>query len=196
MTHIELRDAIKTRIGFSQEAGAGFTLTAPNTTTVSGRFYQDEHPFVTVMNIEAFQYPVSADDTAFNTYLTQLRERCAMGVVTDVIETTEVPADYLTNRESIFDNALIKKMGIIIAEIMLTSQRSNSAERVGKDFMRQLFFELNGNTGNPQLPQFQGLRGRYKQEVQRLKDLLGHRKTLSTYTHRVLDKTDDNIVKF
>ena len=196
MTQAQLKTALISRLGFRSEAGVGFTLDSDNLTTDSGKYYQDEHPYVTLDNIKAFMDPAPGSDSVFNAYLDTLRDRAVMGVISDVIETTEVPDDYVTGRENIFDNAISKKMGIIVAEVMMSSKRSNLHERVGKEFLQRLFFELNGNSGNPNMPKFQGLRSRYEQEVQRLKKKLGHGKSLRTITYKAVDYLDDELTKW
>lgn len=196
MTQLDLRDSLLTRVGFRQEADLGFTVDADNLTSDSGRFFQDEHPFVTLHNLKAFADPQPESDSVFNALMDTLRDRAVMGTIADVIETPEVPDNLITGRENIFDNAIIKRMSIIIGEIMLTSKRSNLSERVGKEFMQRLFFEINGNEGNPAMPKFIGLRSRYEQEVRRLKGLLGHRKSLNTVTYKNVNYLDDEILKW
>lgn len=196
MTHRDLQIALVSRIGFRQGSDASYSIDSTNLRSDSGRYFQDEHAYVSLKNIESFMDPAATNSVEFNEFLTSLRSRCVMGVITDVIETVEVPEGYLNNRQNIFDSAIMKRMAISIAEIMLTSSRSNVAERVGKEFLQRLFFELNGNSGNPQMPKYLGLRSRYEQEVNRLKGVLGHKKTLKTATYTVSDFTDDEAIVF
>ena len=196
MTLIELKAALLNRIGFRQETGVGFTVNADNLESQSQRFYQDDHKFVTLHKIVDYADPALVTDEEFNAFLTDLRESVVMGTITDVIETSEVPEGFLLNRENLFDSAIIKKMAIQVGEVMLTSTRSNLNERVGKEFLQRLFFELNGNSGNPAMPNFYGLRTRYEQEIERIKSLLGHQKALSVTTYRTNDYLDDDLIKF
>jgi hypothetical protein len=195
MTHIELRDSLLTRIGFLNEASSKFAVNTANSTTVSGRYFQDEHPSVTLANVLSTMENNPADAAEFNVYLAQLIKRSIILVLSDVLEVTELPVDFLLDRENILDNAISKRMCIVVGETILTSTRSNSTEAITKQFQQQLFFELNGNEGNPKFPNYVGIKSRYGAEIERLKDALGQEKMLDVITFKTPNYEDiDKII--
>ncbi len=193
MTHTELRDLLLTRIGFFNEAGAKLSVDTANSTSDSSRYFQDEHASVTLDNIYYTMERVPADAAEFNVYLAQLIKRSVILVLSDVFEVTELPDNIIEGRENILDNAISKRMCIVVGESILSSTRSNRTEAITKQFQQQLFFEINGNEGNPKFPEYVGMKSRYGQEIEKAKDLLGQEKMLDVITFRLpnYDNTDN-----
>ena len=193
MTHIELRDDLDSRIGWSQTPSTfPLTLDAENLTSDSGRYFNlDEHSFVTLDIIYNTMEEVGADAPTFNAHLKKLRDRAILLVLADVFRVSDVQDDVLTGRVNLFDNAISKRLAIIIAEEILLSLRSNKTERVTKELQQKVFWELNGNESNietnpnPNFPTFVGLKSRYGQEVNRLRDILNQEEALDVFTLRL-----------
>jgi len=70
MTISEAKDILVDRIGWrDDETVLGFALSANNSTTVSGKFFQSEHSCVTLANIRDCQPIVNISESKFNSYL-------------------------------------------------------------------------------------------------------------------------------
>lgn len=202
MTQVELRDLLIERVGWKQPTNSTYTLDATSQISESGRYFQDEYPSVTIKNIMATANDLEEPtDEECNAYLQDLTKRACLLVVSDVFRVMDIMDDVLTNRVSIFDDCITKRMAIIVGEIILNSTRSNHTERITKEQMQQLFFELNGNAdsassrANPNFPTYIGLKSRYGMAVSELKDLLGQEKALDVFTHRIPNwRDDENII--
>lgn len=203
MTVVELRDALLGRVGWKQPTGFQFTLSAEVTATASGLYFQDGYPMVELNRLVALQRDVDIDQGGFNAYLTDLKRQTVTLVVSDVLEQSFIHEDVLTDRPNVFDDAIMKRMAIIVGEIILTSNRSNSTERLSKEQIQQLFFEINGNSEgssnpNPNFPTYVGLKSRYGRAISRVKDYLDQEKSLDSFTFALpnYDELDDGKTYF
>lgn len=196
MDHVELRDILVDRVGFKQLTDGSFTLDATTITTDSGRYFEDEHPIVTVRNILATTQEIATDDAGANTLLQSLVKRACIQVVGDVFEVSDIPDDILTNRENIFDDCISKRMAINVGELVINSTRSNLTETITKEIQQKIFFEINGNEGNKNFPTYVGLKSRYGACIEKLKDSLQQEKALDVFTHRLpnYDNPDEYII--
>lgn len=191
MNHVELRDILIGRIGFKQPTDVSFTLDVATKKSDSGRYFEDEHPVVTVRNILATTQEIATDDAGANTLLQSLVKRACIQVVGDVFEVSDIPDDILTNRANIFDDCISKRMAINVGELIVNSTRSNLTELITKEIQQTIFFELNGNAdssssrANPNFPTYVGLKSRYGMAIQKLKDSLGQQDMLDVFTHRL-----------
>lgn len=174
MTYTEARNVLNHRVNWRDTTN---TLTVENTTTQSGRYFQDEHSAITLDNIRACQPNSSITEASFNQYLTQLRHGAILQVLADVYgsesEITEKELDY---NVGVFDNAISLRMMVIVAELIITSTRSNRIERLTKEFVQQLHFDVNGNYGqnlNPNFPRVEGFGKKYQDSIKFLKQTLG-----------------------
>ncbi len=141
------------------------------------------------------------NDAQCNAYLQDLTKRACLLVVSDVFRVMDIQDDVMDKRPNIFDDCITKRMAIIVGEIILNSTRSNRIERITKEQMQQLFFELNGNAdsassrANPNFPTYVGLKSRYGMCIKELQDLLGQEKALDVFTHRLPNwRDDENII--
>lgn len=182
MNHVELREELINRVGWKQPTDSTLTIDTDNQTTESGRYFQDEHAFVTIDNIYHTMHQKNADDAEFNAYLKQLKERAIILVISDVFEVSEIQDNILTGRENIFDDAISKRMAIVVGETIFTSTRSNVKEIINKEQQQKLFFEINGSEGNPNFPNYVGLKSRYGNVISEIKSRLGQVKALDTFT--------------
>jgi len=193
MDHVELRDILVDRIGFKQPTDVSFILDATTLTSDSGRYFEDEHPVVTVRNILATTQEIATDDAGANTLLQSLVKRACIQVVGDVFEVSEISDDILTNRANIFDDCISKRMAINVGELIINSTRSNLTELITKEIQQKIFFELNGNAdssssrANQNFPTYIGLKSRYGMAIRKLKDSLGQEKMLDVSTFRLPD---------
>ena len=200
MTHIELKELLISRIGWDNyPSDFTITLDAENLTTDSERLYNsDEHSFVTLDNIYWTIQIENADATQFNAHLKRMRNQVILLVLADVFKDIDIQDDVITDRVSLFDNAISKRMAIVVGETILSSTRSNRIERITKEQMQTIFFELNGNKdSNQNFPTFIGLKARYGKEIQELRDTLNQGDMLNVVSMRLPNyDNDDNAVLF
>lgn len=143
MTIKETHTALLSRIGWrADNTVEGFTLTAPNTTTDSGRHFQSEHSAITLQNIRDCQPVKEISSTAFNTYLTNLTSDCIWQVLNDVFEKDYVDDDLLGKYPTSFDNCILLRMVITVSEMIMTSSRSNKIKRFTDEFIGKLNYDV------------------------------------------------------
>lgn len=204
MTHIELRELLKSRIGWDKyPSNFAITLDAENLTSDSGRLFNaDEHSFVTLDNIYYTMEVPNADELAFNAHLKRMRNQVILLVLADIFKVSDIQDDVLENRINLFDNAISKRMAIVVGETIITSKQSNRTERINKEQQQKIFFELNGNAdstsarANDNFPTFIGLKSRYGAEIKELKEALNQVDMLDVNTLKLPNYlgNDDNIV--
>lgn len=193
MTHLELKVLLEDRIGWSQyPASFTITLDPENLTSDSGRYFNSgEHPFVTLNNLFWTIEVENASDSEFNAHLKRMRDQAILLVLSDVFNVTDIQDDILTNNVTLFDNAISKRMAIIVGETIITSTQSNRIEAINKEQQQKIFFELNGNAdgassrANPNFPTYIGLKSRYGAEIKKLKDFLNQEDSLDVLTMRL-----------
>jgi hypothetical protein len=82
--------ALHSRIGWRQPATTGApSLSSANTTTKSGRYFQDFHSLVTVDNVKKTMEEPNASDTNLNAHLTNLTNAAVMRCVNAVFRTKD-----------------------------------------------------------------------------------------------------------
>lgn len=204
MTHVELKELLKGRIGWDQyPSDFAITLDAENLTSESGRFFNaDEIPFVTLPNIFWTIEIQNASDAEFNAHLKRMRNQVILLVLSDVFRVSDIQDDVIESRLNLFDNAISKRMAIVVGETILTSTQSNRIEQINKEQQQRIFFDLNGNAdsnssrANPNFPTFIGLKSRYGQEIEKLRDTLNQVDMLDVDTFKLPNYlgNDDNIV--
>lgn len=176
MIYTEAREILDTRINWRDSGGY---LTAANSTTDSGRYFQDEHSAVTLDNIRACQPEVGINDTDFNTYLTQLRHAAILQVLADVFGSeSEITESELDLNVGVFDNAISLRMVVNVMELIINSIRSNGTEIPLKGNINKLVFDLNGHTDTKWI----GYRNRYKSHINELKKALNKPTKLKSIT--------------
>ncbi len=200
MTHLELRDLLVNRIGwFNDNIDSTLIVDSDNQTTISGRYFQDEHPLITLRNISSIMEYQPKSASSFNAYLKQLKERCILLVLSDVFKVSDLNDDVITHKEEILDNAILKRMALLIGESILTSTRSNRLEMMTKEFTQNLFYEINGSpqgVNNLNIPIHIGMRQRYAEEIDEIKFSLGQMNLLDTISYRVPNYKDVDKVFF
>lgn len=183
MTYTEARDILDKRINWRDTGGY---LTAGNSTTDSGRYFQDEHSAVTLDNIRACQPEVGISDADFNTYLTQLRQAAILQVLADVYGSeSEITQNELDLNVGVFDNAISLRMVVVVAELIITSNRSNRTQLMSKEFIQQLHFDVNGNYGqnlNPNFPRVEGFGKKYQDAIKEVRKALNKHLKIKSIT--------------
>lgn len=143
MTISEAKDILVDRIGWDDDLTlTGFVVTAPASTTDSGRFFQDEHNAITLENIKDTQSILDISDAAFNTLLQKLTIRAVNKVLADAFEKDFINDDLLTAYPAGFDNAISLQMTILVSELIISSTRSNRIERLTDDFVGKLNYDI------------------------------------------------------
>jgi hypothetical protein len=144
MTLSEVKDILVTRIGWRDDKTLGglVSLSADNLLSDSGRNFQSEHPAVTLENIYHCQPVEKIDNAGFQEYLENLREQCVLQVLSDTFEKDYVNDSLLNLYPTAFDNAISLRMVIIVGELIMTSTRSNAIERLNKEFVGKLNYDL------------------------------------------------------
>lgn len=206
MTHLELRELLVDRIGWDKYPTTfTHTLDSENLTTDSGRlFNSDEHAFVTLDNIYWTMQVPNSDAATFNAHLKRMRNQVILLVLADVFKVDDIQEDVLTNNITAFDNAISKRMAIVVGETILTSTQSNRVELITKEMTQKIFFELNGNAdssssrANSNFPTFIGLKSRYGQEIEKLRDMFNQVDMLDVSTLRLpnYDDLDSNVILY
>lgn len=193
MTHLELKELLKGRIGWDQyPSDFDIDIDATNLTSESGRrFNADEHPFVTLNNLFWTIETENATETQFNAHLTRMRDQVILLVLSDIFNVTDIQDEVLTNNISLFDNAISKRMAIVVGETIITSVQSNRIEAINKEQQQKIFFELNGNSNssnsnaNQNFPTYIGLKSRYGIEIKKIKSFLNQEEALDVVSMRV-----------
>ena len=143
MTLKETADLLINRIGFRDDnTVTGLVISTPNLLTQSGRFFQSEHSAVTLQNIRDCQPVAKISDTAFNTYLEVLKRQCVVQVLSDTFERDVIDDKLLSYYPRAFDNAISLRMVVVVAELIMTSTRSNKIERLSDAFVGKLNYDV------------------------------------------------------
>lgn len=187
MTILEAQTLLKNRIGWKQPPGDDFIVDAENNTSESGLYFQDEHPAITLKNIHNCIEVENASNDKFNEYLKDFRLQAVTKVLSNVFDSTSI--EDLSDKLSAFDTAISQRMAITVLELVTNTTRSNRDERILKQ-ANKWFVELNGGSGNKNFPNYIGIRGRYEQEIARLRDMFNTDPSLDSFTHRIGDYED------
>lgn len=143
MTLSEAKDILITRLGWRDDKTVtGLTLSAPNLQTDSGRVFQAEHSSVTLQNIRDCQPIVDISEIDFNSYLVDTREQIVIQVLSDVFEKDYIDDKLLDFYPNAFDNLISMRMTIVVAELIMSSIRSNRIERLSDSFLGKLNYDV------------------------------------------------------
>ncbi len=143
MTLSEAKDILVDRIGWrNDKTVTGFAPDATNATTDSGRFFQSEHSAVTLQNIRDCQPLTDIDTDDFNEFLKNLVEQSVIQVLSDVFEKDFVDDNLFNSRASGFDDLISMRTTIVVAELIMTSTRSNRISRLTDGFIGKLNYDI------------------------------------------------------
>ncbi len=147
----EAIDAIVNRIGWSElSSGLPFDLSEENKTAESGKTFNWYHSLVLVDNIYAAVPEVNMADEEFNNYLSEIRKQAVASVLTSILDyhpDYDPKKDYsniITDRPTLFDDAIGYSVAIKMIELFLSTTRSNFQERSAKMSYQTLKVELEG----------------------------------------------------
>lgn len=174
MTKTEAKDILVGRLDFK------VTGAAP----VSGVYFEDEHPIITVANIRATQPNESITDGEFDTYLADLKKSVVYKVLADAMDRDEIDSKQLSFYPSIFDNLISMQMQIRVINIILSSERSNKNEIIAKSALQRIYFDLKGNQGSEKFPIADGLEHKYRSELRRVKNIIGGQRKFVSITSK------------
>lgn len=141
---VDISALFKNRIGWKDDGTAdGFILSANASLSESGRFFQDAHPAVTLLNIKSVQSVKTITTEQYNLFLEDFKRVVVERVVSDVYDGDYIPG----NIHSAFPQALDKAimlMGVIkTSEYIMTSvNRTNNVEKFSKDFISKLHYDI------------------------------------------------------
>jgi hypothetical protein len=143
MTISEAKDILVDRLGWRDDKTvSGFTLSATNLISNSGRYFQAEHSSVTLENIRDCQPIVDISESDYNDYLVNLTEQVTYQVLSDVFERDFINDNLFNLYSTAFDNVVSLRMVIVVAEAIMTSTRSNRIERLGDEFVGKLNYDI------------------------------------------------------
>ena len=185
MTISEAKDILVNRIGFrDDETVVGFTLSAENLTTDSGRVFQGEHSCVTLQNIRDCQPIVNISESKFNAYLQTLKEQTVLQVLSDAFEKDYIDDNLLTKYPSAFDNAISLRMVVVVAELIMTNSRINKTQRFSEGFVGKLNYDIYRESPNKfairgaNYKYSMGVATRYGFEIQSVQRRFGQQRNL------------------
>lgn len=139
----EAKAKVINRLGwFDDKTVAGFVLSAENQVSESGRFFQDEHSAVTLMNINASQPDKSITTDGFNAFLTRMKNSTVNHVLADVFDRQYISDKLFVEFPEALDNAISLRMVIVVSELINTSTRDNIQERFAQDFIAKLNYDI------------------------------------------------------
>lgn len=211
MTLSEVKDILVDRIGWKDDKTLdGFVgLSADNLLSDSGRYFQAEHPAVTLENIYQCQPVEKISEAAFQTYLEDLKEQCVLQVLSDSFEKDFVNDKLLTQYPTAFDQAILLRMVIVVGELIMTSTRSNAIQRLGESFVGKLNYDLYREAPNKfaiRGANYQytlGVATRYGVEIDKVQRRFGQEQNLiktitkgATYNPWVTNDSDSDLNQF
>ncbi len=181
MTLSEAKDILITRLGWRDDKTVtSFVLSAINLQTDSGRVFQGEHSAVTLENIRDTQPIVDVIEADFNQYLEDIREQIVIQILDDAFE-----KDYLDDKLLIlypngFDSLISLRMTIFVAELIMSSTRSNRIERMTDNFISKLRFDMfrDPPTGDTTNKYNTSVTFRYNRELQSVQRRFGSQRNL------------------
>lgn len=144
-------EALVERISWSKALEPDYPeLDEANLTGESGRNFQSFHRLVTVENIYDAVPEVEMEEGAFNQYLSGLRLQAVLAVLPEIMDKNiqyKTETDYsqiIIDNALLFDDAIGYKCAVMVLEMLISTKRSNLAERNAKLSVSNLKLELEG----------------------------------------------------
>lgn len=172
MTIQEAKQILIGRIGFQGDE------------PISGRFYESEHPIISLENIKVSQPEIDITDEDFTLYISNLKSSVCFQVLSDVVIKNGVNDNLFDLYPSLFDNLLAMQMQIKVYNILLSSTRSSRNEAINKNSLQRIYFDLKGNKGSEKYPIADGIEHKYRSEVRRVKNRVGGQRKFTNVTMR------------
>jgi len=175
MTRTEVKELLINRLEF-KVAGA---------TPLSGQYFEGEHAIVTLENIKSCQPNISISQLDFDVFLLELKTSVIFKVLTDVFDKDDISSDILLLYPALFDTLISMQMTVMVINLIVTSTRINTVQRITNDAVQMIHFDLNGNYGqgaNPKFPHSYGIAYRYKEELRRVQNNSSNQRKLTSIT--------------
>ena len=179
MTKIELRELITERVGFRAPLVGDFTPDEDVIRADGGRYFQDEHELVKLSLVFNLMENTNATDQEKNEKLLQLKKAVALHVVDECFPDAQTPHIDLEQYPDVFDAAYSKRMAMKVAEMLFASEHSNRQERIAKESVQQVFFDVNGD---PNYPNKLSISKAYEMELANIRDRFNTENALDTVT--------------
>ena len=170
------------RVGWRQfPASFPFALNFENTTSLSGRYFQDFSALVTLTRINDTMDDAEADEQIFNEYLLDLQRAAINTLVSAILRenTCLTPeqaktrlACFVQDTPEIFDEAIGLQMACAVVDKIQHAPRSNETERTAKETSSLIFQELNGTYTETGVPVSFGLKNRLSRELKHLRGVI------------------------
>ncbi|CAL2077678.1 conserved protein of unknown function [Tenacibaculum sp. 190524A02b] len=145
--------------------------------------YQHAHKLVTISNIHAIQPEENISKEKFNQYLRQLVSSCVYKILEDVFDSeVDSKENYdllVSNNPSLFDESLKHYMTIQVIQLMITTNRRNSEERLLKSSYPKLKVELDGTKNENGKVLSVGVNYLYSKSIKNIKNKLFPSKPLT-----------------
>ena len=172
--------ALMGRVGWRQyPASFPFALTDENKKSESGRYFQDFNALVTLTNIKSTMEDAQADKVVFNEALLNMQYAAISAIASGILRESAnielsqaviIFGDVAKESPALFDEAIGLQVACSAVEmIMLSTTRSNAAERDGKERAQMLFAELNGMLNESGAIVSVGLKNRLARELKYLR---------------------------
>lgn len=148
-------------------------LDEANLTGESGRNFQSFHQLVTVENIYDAVPEAEMDADAFNAFLFDLKKQAVLSILPDIMDKNKSydnATDYtqvIIDNTILFDDAIGFKMCMIILEYLVSTKRTNLAERNAKLAVSNLKLEINGYKNENGFLVATGIRQELSQAIKR-----------------------------
>lgn len=171
-------DTLISRIGWSDNSDLPVAVNASNKTSDSGKYFNFFHPLVSVDNLYDAVDKVNMDEVDFNDYLAKLRSQAVLKMLTDILDkhhkydATKDYSSILTERVSMFDDAIGYCVAIKAIEMFISSKRSNLSERNAKMAYNTLKIELEGAKNDNGHFVARGLLYHYEQACKRARKVI------------------------
>lgn len=186
----EAHSTLKTRIGWKDDGTVpSIVLSSQTIQSDSGVYFNMAHPAITLINIYETQPLSEISSDQFNAFLIEQRDEVVRQVLNDAFEKNYLDDNLLTKHPSGFDEAIRLKMVIRIAELIMTSIRSNRTQRFTREFASKLNYDIYRESPNKfairgaNYKETMGAATRYAFELQSLQRRFGDlRNVLRTVT--------------
>ena len=194
------------RIGWDQAVPpTTLVVDASNLTSASGRFFNSFHQLVTAENVNDCVLNLKIDITNLNAYLAKMKKDSVLEVLNKLFDTNPL-ANYaaigdaysinysnsgydslITDKVTVFDNAIGYAMSVRAIQLFISSERSNGVQRKMKASYDFLMAELNGIKNNEGVPIAQGANTLFAEAIEEANKILfptNYRETKKSLTDR------------
>ncbi len=103
MTVSELKGILSNRIGWKNDRTLDSVISPALSTTSSGRYYQEGHSMITLINIKSAQPQTNISETDFEKYLDEIEVEAIGKVCADVFDSNTVDDKLMALYPTIFD---------------------------------------------------------------------------------------------